>query len=180
MIYLIADTHFFHENIIRICSRPFDGLEDMHKTLIGNWNQVVQPEDEVWFLGDFVMGQRDRYRDWVMASQLNGVKNMILGNHDYGFKVGNGKVDKESAVTYWRECGFSFVSANPVVLEDYYILSHQPIIGLEQSQIMANIHGHTHNVSLTGGNYYNVSADAIDFKPIPFDRIKEDYKNGST
>lgn len=40
-VFLISDTHFDHENIIKYCSRPFKSKDEMNKTIIDNWNSVV-------------------------------------------------------------------------------------------------------------------------------------------
>ena len=50
-IYLIADTHFYHTNIIKYCKRPFKDTYDMNKTIIDNWNRIVKPNDIVLTLG---------------------------------------------------------------------------------------------------------------------------------
>ncbi len=33
MQYFIADTHFFHENIILSCDRSFSNVEEMNNTI---------------------------------------------------------------------------------------------------------------------------------------------------
>jgi len=51
-IFMISDPHFHHENIIKYENRPFENAEQMTKTIIKNWNKVVQRDDEVFCLGD--------------------------------------------------------------------------------------------------------------------------------
>ena len=46
MNYYTADTHFGHNNIIRLCNRPFSTIEEMDNTLIKNWNERVSNNDE--------------------------------------------------------------------------------------------------------------------------------------
>ena len=55
MIYVTADLHLGHENIIKHCNRPFSSAEVMDAVLITNWNRMVKPEDDIFILGDFTM-----------------------------------------------------------------------------------------------------------------------------
>ena len=52
MIYFIADPHFGHENILKLCDRPFSSVEEMDELLIRRWNETVSDEDTVYLLGD--------------------------------------------------------------------------------------------------------------------------------
>ena len=52
-IWIIADTHFYHENIIKFENRPLDNVEQ----IIANWNKVVADEDLVIHLGDVIFGK---------------------------------------------------------------------------------------------------------------------------
>ena len=81
MIWFISDLHFNHRNIIWRSNRPFKNVEEMDKQLIKNWNRVVKPTDEIWYLGDFAW-QISPARLKEIMEQLNGHKHLILGNHD--------------------------------------------------------------------------------------------------
>lgn len=52
MIYYISDLHFGHGNIIKLCGRPFQDLEEMNNVLINNWNSKVTNGDKVYIIGD--------------------------------------------------------------------------------------------------------------------------------
>lgn len=53
MYFFIADTHFYHENVIKFDKRLFSSIEEMNQMLIKNWNNVIQSNDQVYILGDF-------------------------------------------------------------------------------------------------------------------------------
>ena len=55
LIYFTSDLHFYHDNIIHHCQRPFWSSDDMNDSLIENWNDTVSPDDEVYILGDVTM-----------------------------------------------------------------------------------------------------------------------------
>ena len=82
-IYLISDTHFNHANIIKYCNRPFSDVEEMNKTIIKDWNNVVRYNDTVYFLGDLILSKNKgkRARE-LINSILNGNITIIKGNHD--------------------------------------------------------------------------------------------------
>ena len=79
-VWFTADTHYWHSNIIEFSNRPYGSLEQMHHELIGNWNTVVQPDDEVFHLGDVSFGSRNMTMPILEA--LNGRIRFIQGNHD--------------------------------------------------------------------------------------------------
>ena len=54
--WFVSDTHFSHTNIIRYTGRPFQSVNEMDERLIENWNALVEPQDTVFFLGDFGLG----------------------------------------------------------------------------------------------------------------------------
>lgn len=52
MNYYIADTHFGHKNILKLCNRPFESIEQMNTHIIQNWNNKVKNSDHVYIVGD--------------------------------------------------------------------------------------------------------------------------------
>ena len=55
MKYYISDLHLFHENAIAFDPRPFASLQEMHDTILKNWNDRVTNGDMVYILGDVAL-----------------------------------------------------------------------------------------------------------------------------
>lgn len=63
MKYYISDLHLFHENAIAFDNRPFASLQEMHDTILKNWNDRVTNGDMVYILGDVSMrGKKEELR----------------------------------------------------------------------------------------------------------------------
>lgn len=105
-IFVTADLHFNHKNILtpkrndkgRLVhpGRPFTSKEEMNEALIQNWNNRVTPEDAVFVLGDVSFG--GTYETIDLCSRLNGIKVLVMGNHD-----------RKWTKTFCKRCGFDFV-----------------------------------------------------------------------
>ncbi len=52
MVYFISDTHFGHRNVLKLCNRPFETIEEMNETIIANWNSRVSGNDTVFIVGN--------------------------------------------------------------------------------------------------------------------------------
>ena len=79
MKFYISDLHFGHKNILTFDNRPFFTLSEMEHTIISNWNNRVEKNDEVYILGDMFWYNDEAPR---ILSELKGRKHLILGNHD--------------------------------------------------------------------------------------------------
>ena len=129
-IFIISDTHFGHENIIKYCNRPFASVEEMDAAMIKNWNSTVSNNDVVLHLGDVALGNKDRAKEII--SQLHGKKILIMGNHD------------NWSEEFYREAGFHTVSRFPILYDGFYLLSHAPLV-LSETTPYFNFYGHVHN-----------------------------------
>ena len=83
MIWVTADPHYGHANIIKYCKRPFSSAQEMDEILIRNTNRLVMPSDTLKIVGDFCMSKNfdtiKYYRDRINCQNVH----LILGNHDY-------------------------------------------------------------------------------------------------
>ena len=79
MMFFTADTHFGHNNILKLCNRPFDTIDDMNEALIKNWNARITGADSVYIVGDMFFRCADAEK---ILSRLHGKKHLIIGNHD--------------------------------------------------------------------------------------------------
>lgn len=78
--FYIADWHYGHSNIIAFDGRPFKTLQEMNEVLVARWNDVVEPADIVYVLGDMFWCKFDVAIP--VLDKLNGQKFLIKGNHD--------------------------------------------------------------------------------------------------
>ena len=141
-IWVLSDSHFNHNNIIKYCGRPFQDADEMNWKIVENWNSVVKPQDKVYHLGDVYMGGGfTREYTENLLSKLNGHKRLILGNHDNGKdQILQRHFEK---IDVWR-----------MFPEFGLLLTHVPVhesalfrgaTGNETNPSqLKNIHGHTH------------------------------------
>lgn len=132
MNFYIADTHFGHRNIIRYDNRPFFTVEEMNKTLIDRWNEVVGIEDTVYILGDFSWYGESKTIE--ILGKLTGRKTLIKGNHD---KVSPGFYQLFTGV-----CDYLEITDNGT----HVVLNHYPLVFWNgQFRDSVHLYGHVHN-----------------------------------
>ena len=157
-IWITADWHFGHNNIIKYCNRPFANTTEMNNTIIKNYNKVVGKNDLVYVLGD--VSFLNTVSTAEIIKSLNGFKILIKGNHDH--KTNSG----------YRKMGFNEVYDKPIILNNLFILSHEPISPLMLGGFL-NIHGHTHNTSENNvHNQFSACLEMTDYKPISLADIR--------
>jgi calcineurin-like phosphoesterase family protein len=161
--WLISDTHFGHINIIKYENRPFSSVEEMDSTLIKNWNASVKKCDKIFVLGDFCFNL-SKEKTTELLRKLKGYKILVIGNHD----------NRRSAKS-WLEVGFNEVSIYPIIVDDFYIFSHKPLY-MNSNIPYINVHGHIHSKNMEGDQFFNVSVEQINYKPILFEEIKKNVK----
>ena len=80
MNYFISDLHLGHKNVLKFDNRPFINIEEHDKTIIDNWNNKVNDNDDVYVLGD--ISWHNATKTIEIFKQLKGRIHLIQGNHD--------------------------------------------------------------------------------------------------
>lgn len=171
--FFTSDTHFGHANIINLCCRPFEDVEEMNSELIKNWNKVVPEDGIVFHLGDFALGGSELWNH--ILSSLNGQIYLILGNHDRK-NLRAGYMDKFVEVTPQMQ----------IEIEDNSIyLNHYPFLCYGGSyRKVWQLFGHVHTGPKSSGldisrlgvlfpYQYDVGVDNNNYAPISYNQVKD-------
>lgn len=192
MLYLTADLHLGHSNIICLgAGRPFSTIEEHDRTLIANINDTVATTDELWILGDVGMGLKTEGFREARAKINCKYVHLVVGNHDSRDRALNSGAF-QSVQDYIRVGKLS---------RDGYraVLCHYPILdwdGMYHGSYM--LHGHihsrptgsegdgpdllgtTHAHAVAGYNdlmrqrgirRYDVGVDANDYRPVSIAQV---------
>lgn len=153
-IFIVSDTHFYHTNIISYCGRPYKNVEEMNKDLIAKWNSIVKKDDLVYHLGDFCFGGKEKVKE--ILALLNGKINLVMGNHD------------RYNIRFYYEAGFNRVYDRPIIIQDFFVLSHAPFVPWEKDGRYANLHGHTHEDPRfsTTSRTFNACVEMNNYSPV--------------
>lgn len=157
--WIWSDLHLRHERIIQYCNRPFNTVEDMDKTMLDNWRNMVKNDDIIFNLGDVIWGNKAIAQSII--KDMPGRKILIMGNHDRGHSI-----------AWFRDVGFDEIYPFPIIYKEWFILSHEYIF-LNNKMPYINIHGHIHEKSLDSKSYINVSVDKTNFAPVDFDELMD-------
>ena len=138
MNYYISDLHLLHKNCIRFDERPFEDLEEMHETILANWNRKVTDSDTVYILGDAAMyGKKEKAIELIAG--MKGKKVLVRGNHDYFH-------DEQYLQLYEEICDYKEIEDTADGTQYRLVLFHYPIFSwknMGHGTIL--LYGHTHN-----------------------------------
>lgn len=194
MIWFYSDPHFYHNNVIRYCSRPYATVEEMNEDLVRRWNTVVRPEDTVYCLGDFSMAFRAVE---LFSPRLMGNKILIPGNHDFchSYHKKSRKPDKRAEwIGKYEKNGWTVLpERTALALEGIGIvnLCHHPYPGpgedecgdkyakwrpVDDGNVL--LCGHVHEKWKTkkspkGSLMINVGVDVWDYAPVSIETLKQ-------
>lgn len=175
--FVLSDTHFGNENIIKYCNRPFTNAEHQTAQFVANWNGKISQEDEVIVCGDFIMGNIGNIP--AIMPHLNGHITLVRGNHDTQAKLDLYKDVYADRVTvkdihYITYKGLFFVFCHFPIIHPEFL----DMIRSDNSEIVF-VHGHVHDKTpfyTPETNSFNVSVDVISFTPVALEALYETVK----
>ena len=138
MNYYISDLHLLHKNCIGFDERPFADLEEMHETILANWNRKVTNSDTVYILGDATLyGKKE---DAIaLVARMKGKKVLVRGNHDH--------IDDYRYQQLYEEiCDYKEIQDGIDGKQYHLVLFHYPIFSwknMGHGTIL--LYGHTHD-----------------------------------
>ena len=170
MHWYSSDFHFGHAKILEYDNRPFATIEEMNEEIVNRFNEVVKPDDELFYLGDFALGlngQIDKIYEYRSRFNCKHWR-YVLGNHDDLIKKNEERLLADrvfDSIEYYME-----IKENKKKM----VLSHCPFLTWNGANHGSwCVHGHCHHnlqpdpyslrvdVGVNGWNYYPVSFEQI-------------------
>lgn len=176
MIYFTSDWHFCHDKSFLWEPRGFKNQWEMNEAIITRHNSIIQPEDDVYCLGDVMLSNNEE--GLRCLKQLKGNIHIIRGNHD-----------SDSRLDLYKKC-YNVVEVTEGQFLNYhnyhFYLSHYPClcsnwdIDKPFKARTISICGHIHTkdpfTDFDKGLIYHVECDAHNCSPVSINKIISDIK----
>ena len=165
-VWFTADFHLGHKNIIRYCTRPFDTVEEMNRTILERLNSLVKANDILYFLGDFCIGPKARATELRLQIRCKKIF-AVLGNHDKDTR----KLTEEFC--WLGDLAEVSINGQRIVLCHYAMR-----VWNHSSHSACHLYGHSHGrlTNLDTSLSMDVGVDTHDFRPWHFDEIGDRMK----
>lgn len=176
MYWFTSDLHLDHKNCLTLGNgRPFSSVQQMNEEIIKRWNKKIAPTDVVYLLGDICWGWNSKRINEVFH-KMNGIKYLILGNHDRPKNFTN--VNCFVEMTPYKEI---------MIDDDHIVLCHFPIADWSRAYHGAyHLYGHCHgsfdlaqvtkNLNHKNTRCMDVGVDTHNYEPWSWQEIKEKLK----
>lgn len=194
-----SDNHYGHENIIRLCDRPFrygltqrENANAMNTSMLRAVLDCVDYGDDLWHVGDVALGRIAFSLRYL--SLVPGNVTLVAGNHDRVHPCNGTKADSWRDRYYeWAQLGMLYTAHIKVALTDGTLANvcHFPYAqrddGMEDrhGKLVKDrfaqwrpvddgswlICGHVHNAWRQKGRMINVGVDAWGGRPVDEEEI---------
>lgn len=141
-VWMTADLHLCHANVIRYCNRPFADVTQMNKHLVSQ-TQKIRDGEWLVIVGDVAMGEHELAMEWIR--RIPGRKFLVLGNHDLT-RSGECRYLAERALDGQRplfDAVLPFLAWQDALGQSVFV-SHYPATLEHSAGRLVNYHGHLH------------------------------------
>jgi len=178
-IYVTSDLHLGHDRDFVVAERGFETIESHDRTIVDSWNTIVDKTDDVYLLGDVMLGDIDN--GLSLLASLNGKIHIIRGNHDTDEKIKR-YLECEN-VEEIVDAKFLRYGTITLYLSHFpTLVSHEKLKKMKNAVV--NLYGHTHQKDhfyiLNEERHpymYHVGVDGHNLTPVLLDSIIEEVRN---
>ena len=175
-VWFTSDLHLHHDQAFIYEPRGFKSVYEMNVAIAQNWNAVVQPEEDVYVLGDLMLNDNDAAMRII--KQLKGQIHVVRGNHD-----------TDARMELYNQC-YNIVEITEGQFFKWngyhFYLSHYPCLcsNFDDNKPLKNrlisLAGHSHYKDkfqdMDKGLIYHVEVDAHNCYPISIEDIVKDIQ----
>lgn len=174
MIYFSSDLHFNHNKPFIYADRGFSSVDEMNITIIYNFNSVLTPQDDLYLLGDTLMGNTSE--TILLFQQLKGKIHLIWGNHD----TSNRQRILAQQPNVVEVLGYAGILTYE---KQNFYLCHFPTstFNFDEDKPLNRrllcLAGHTHSIEkFDPCGSYNIAVDAHNCRPVSIETVLDDFK----
>jgi len=172
-LFVTADLHLNHKNIIDYCNRPFNSVEHMNTRLIANINSRCKSDDFLWHLGDLIYAKSNQAEALLKFKDvLNEIKPhlyMIRGNHDQN-NGGKNLMLYTVFIFANKKYLFTHIPPSSPGYVGKYIISEGLIHDVD-CILCGHVHGAWKHKFYDGKLIINVGVDVWNYMPVKMDEI---------
>ena len=161
-IYVTSDLHLNHPLAEK--ERGVNTTE-----LISNINYIVQSDDELYIIGDFILGDPEQTEETLKKINCKNI-HVIIGNHDTEAKI---KIYKQYCISvdylhYLRYKGYEFIMCHYPIFSGDFI---SRVGGYNRNTYL--LYGHLHTLGYTDYEKHliHIGIDSSNYQPLNLDDI---------
>ena len=159
-IWIIADTHLGHDNMVKLCGRPPDFSERLMKSM-----SLIPPEDLLIHLGDVCFGNEAEWHKRI-SDEVLCRKWLLIGNHD------------KRGLPWYLARGWSFVGHSLELKRYSTRIRFMHVSKGEPDGLI--IHGHSHNAVpyelRIRPNSYLLSCEYTNYQPTTLRTVVNEWR----
>lgn len=165
-IWLTADTHFSHANIIKYTKRPYQTVLEMNDALIKNWNDIVDDNSIIIHIGDVTLeSNASKYFDQLRGKLIY----VVPGGHDHRWL--KGWQDSQRVKVLPPLVTFE-IDMNIGYPEVFVACHYSPRVWDRSHHGSYCFYGHSHGNLAGLGRSIDVGVDNFGYSPVSYKTLK--------